>query len=232
MKKGIGCMFLLLCLAGCIVEQKQPMGANSDRTQGFSGYGVLQARAWEGPLTDLMVPDSSPKGLTDPTQSSLGEGNFSVEKRNLNLNHQGINRQGSRITSHKPGILRDKQIQSDEPYLKSNQSNRFTNQPVQDIATEIERKLKLLEHVHDVHVVSDGEIYVIGVESNEGDRKKLYRSVKKEVNNIVHINRVRITTNRRLINRMKALEHHVDIGHNPFGGTIAEIVDIFETNSK
>ncbi|WP_088102127.1 YhcN/YlaJ family sporulation lipoprotein [Halalkalibacter urbisdiaboli] len=228
MKHILWMVVFVCCLSGCVIEQKQQMGANSDRTQGFSGYGTENARDWEGPLMDLMVPDRAPKGLTDKSQEILNDPNYLINNRNLGMNHQGINSQGARIQAHRPGTIRDKQIRSDEPYLRSKGNAKAQHQA--SLTETIEQRVKSLESVHDVHVISDGQVVVLGIESSESDRKKLYRSVKNEVRNLVDINRVRITTNRQLINRMKRLEHQM--APIPFGGTIAEIIDGLESNNR
>ncbi len=208
------------------------MGANPNRNEGFSGYGVTHARNLEGPLSDMMVPDDAPKGLTDPAPHLTHEGAYTTGKRNLSMDHEGINKQGPRILNNRPGIIRDKYPHSTDTQLNEKttiQSNRHL-QATTDLTRKIEARVEALENVRDAHVMTDGNRIVIGLESNEQDRVKLRRSVEQEVEQVTELSNIYITTNRKMINRMNAIEHHVGID-KPFdsiGGTVGDLADLLD----
>ncbi|MFC0470204.1 YhcN/YlaJ family sporulation lipoprotein [Halalkalibacter kiskunsagensis] len=231
--KYVGYLLIgILILTGCTLPQKEEMGANTNRNEGFSGFGVAQARNLEGPLSDLMVPDDAPKGLTDPAPQLMREGAYTTGKRNLSMPHEGINQQGPRILNNRPGIIRDKYPHSSDSRLHKKitiQNNRH-QQASTDITRKIETRIEALENIHDAHVMSDGNKIIIGLESNEQDRGKLRRSVEQEIEQVTDLSNVYITTNRNIVNRMSALEHHVSL-KQPFdaiGGTVGELADLID----
>lgn len=227
MKKLI-CIILIsgiLICGGCQIEQKSVMGANSNREEGFSGYGVTRVRSLEGPLMDLVVPDRAPKGFTDPVHSLHHEGQYTTKKRILST------RRGERILNNRPNVLRDKYAHRDKPYLQKKSYQVQTEQTAQgERLRRIERRIEALEHIEDAHVLAEGDQIIIGIESDEQDRKKLIEAVENEISDEVGGATVYITTNRRLINQMNAIEHHVSWPH-PFegvGGTVGEFADLID----
>lgn len=224
-------LMTLLLLSGCQVEQKSVLGANADRDQGFSGYGVERARHWEGPLTVMMVPKQAPKGITDPAKHLLQEGAYTTGKRNLSMRHEGIRHKGARILNNRPGVIRDKYVLSDKPYLQRKATVQYQeHQATTSLTKQIESRVEALEKIDDAHVMTDGEQIVIGVESSEQDRRKLIQSIEREIEGMVNLSSVHITTNRRILNRMKAFEHHVDLPRplEPIGGAVGELVDLID----
>ena len=221
-----------LLLTGCTIPQKAEMGANPDRDQGYSGYGVAQTRQLEGPLSDLMVPDDAPKGLTDPAPRLVREGAYLTGTRDLSMRNDHT-RSGQRILNNRPGVVRDKYALSNEPNVQSKRSKQNANTPLQatdSLTRLIEQRVESLENVRDAHVISDGERIVVGLESREQDRPKLLREVEQEISEVVELNQVYITTDRKIINRMNALEHQVSLPA-PFesvGGAIGDIVDLVD----
>jgi hypothetical protein len=218
-------------LTGCTVPQKTEMGANSNRDEGFSGYGVNQARQLEGPLSDLMVPDQSPKGLVDPAPHLVREGAYITGKRDLSM-HVDRSINGQRILNNRPGVVRDKYAHSNNPNVKRKTTvqQRKHYQATSEVTLKIEQRVERLENVRDAHVITDGERFVVGLESSEQDRPKLIRTVKEEISGIADLNKVYITTDRIIINRMNALEHHVNLPR-PFesiGGAIGDIADLID----
>ncbi|WP_332630245.1 YhcN/YlaJ family sporulation lipoprotein [Halalkalibacter flavus] len=217
-------------LTGCTIPQEAEMGASPDRNEGFNGYGVQQVRALEGPISDMMVPDQSPKGLTDPVRHLTDRGSYTTRHRNLSMKHEGLNQQGARILSNRPGVLRDKYSYSNDPHVARNNNGMRNQQATTEITREIETRVESLENVRDAHVMTDGNHIVIGVESREQDRVKLKRLVEDEVRQITDLRNVRITTDRKMINRMNAVEHHVGLD-KPFdsiGGTAGELTDLVD----
>ncbi|TWI58951.1 sporulation lipoprotein YhcN/YlaJ [Halalkalibacter nanhaiisediminis] len=224
-------LIMMILMSGCQVDQKQTMGANSNRSQGFSGYGVDNVRQMEGPLSDMMIPDQAPSGLTDAARYLDKTGTSINAKRNVSEKHHGKRYVGTKILNNRLGVIRDKYVLGDKPYLEKRQdTHTFERQATLPLTKQIERRVESLEHVADAHVMTDGDLIVIGVESNESDRKKLIQSIQKEIEDIVNPTSVSITTNRRILNRMKAIEHHVHVP-SPFksqGGTIGEFVDLVD----
>ncbi|MFC0559975.1 YhcN/YlaJ family sporulation lipoprotein [Halalkalibacter alkalisediminis] len=219
-----------LLLTGCTVPQQADMGANSNRTEGFNGYGVNQTRQMEGPLSDLMVPDHAPKGLSDPTSELIGQGAYKTGKRDLSIaNEQSI--YGQRILSNRPGVVRERYAHSNNPDVNQKQSNRQKDfQATSSQTRTIEEHVESLEIVRDAHVITDGDRIIIGLESSEQDRPKLIKTVKEEVSELVDTANVYITTDRKIINRMNALEHGVGLPR-PFesiGGAVGDIVDLVD----
>jgi hypothetical protein len=179
-----------------------------------------------------MVPDHAPKGLTDKAQHLTREGSYATGDRNLSMPHEGINRQGPRILNNRLGVLRDKYAHSTDSQLrpKTKIQNNQHLQATTDLTRKIEAHVEALENVRDAHVMTDGNRIVIGLESSEQDRMKLYRSVKQEVEQLTGLTNVYITTNRKMINRMNAIEHHIGL-EKPFdsiGGTFGDFADLFD----
>ncbi|MCM3713507.1 YhcN/YlaJ family sporulation lipoprotein [Alkalihalobacillus oceani] len=227
MKKIISIILIMgiLFCGGCQVEQKSVMGANSNREEGFSGYGVARVRGLEGPLMDLVVPDRAPKGLTDPVHSLRHEGQYTTNKRILST------KRGERVLNNRPNVLRDKYAHRDKPYLQRKSYQAQTEQTAQgERLRRIEQRIEALEHIEDAHVLAEDDQIIIGIESYEQDRKKLIKSVENEIRDEIGGSTVYITTNRRLINQMNAIEHHVSWPH-PFegvGGTVGELADLID----
>ncbi|MDT8859924.1 YhcN/YlaJ family sporulation lipoprotein [Alkalihalobacillus sp. MEB130] len=217
-------------LTGCTIPQQADMGASPDRNEAFNGYGVNHVRGLEGPLSDLMVPDQSPKGLTDPVLHSTGEGSHVTRQRNLSMKHEGVNHQGPRILSNRPGVLRDKYSYSNDPNVGRLDKGQQAQQATTELTKEIEKRVESLQNVRDAHVMTDGDQIVIGIESSEQDRVKLKRVVEEEVQQVTDIRRVHITTDRKLINRMNALEHHVgmDKPFDSIGGAVGDLADLVD----
>ncbi|WP_156314763.1 YhcN/YlaJ family sporulation lipoprotein [Halalkalibacter wakoensis] len=159
-----------------------------------------------------------------------GEGSYTTNHRNLSMRHEGQNHQGARILSNRPGVLRDKYQHSQNPHVKkqSNQLNDY--QATSHLTRKLEASIEALENVRDAHVMSDGERIVIGLESSEQDRVRLIRAVEQEVEKITDLQQVTITTDRKIINRMNAVEHHVGLG-KPFesiSGAAGDLADLFD----
>ncbi|WP_227936276.1 YhcN/YlaJ family sporulation lipoprotein [Alkalihalobacillus deserti] len=222
-------LIAVIFLTGCTIPQQEDMGANSDRNEGFSGYGVNQMRELEGPLSDLMVPDEAPNGLTDPASELVQQGAYITGRRDLSITKdRSIN--GQRILSNRPGVLRGMYSHSNNPDVnKSNQKGKHY-QATSDQTRTIEQRVESLQIVRDAHVITDGNRIIIGLESSEQDRPKLIQTVKEEIAEMVDLTNVYITTDRQIINRMNALEHGVGLPR-PFesiGGAVGDIVDLVD----
>ncbi|KHF37956.1 YhcN/YlaJ family sporulation lipoprotein [Halalkalibacter okhensis] len=229
--KCVSCMVIAaVLLTGCTIPQEAEMGASPDRNEGFNGYGVQHVRAFEGPLSDLMVPDHSPKGLTDPVHHLTDRGSYTTRHRNLSMKHEGLNQQGARILSNRPGVLRDKYSYSNDPHVARKNKGIRNQQATSEITKEIETRVESLENIRDAHVMTDGSHIVIGIESSEQDRVKLRRIVEEEVKQVTDLRNVYITTDRKTINRMNAVEHHIGLDQ-PFesiGGTAGDLADLVD----
>ncbi len=213
------------------MDQKQTMGANAERSQGFSGYGVERVRDLEGPLTDLMVPDRAPKGITDPVKQ-LGKKNPTItNKQKISMLDGTESHKSPKILNNRLGVIRDKPPLGSKPFLDKkitvqNQEKQATTPLTQQIEARVER----LEHINDAHVITDGTFVVIGIETNESNRNKIIQSIEREIGDIVDLSTVHITVSREMINRMKAIEHGVSLP-GPFkstGGTAGELIDLMD----
>ncbi|ARK30396.1 YhcN/YlaJ family sporulation lipoprotein [Halalkalibacter krulwichiae] len=223
-------LILAMMLAGCTIPQQAEMGANSNREEGFNGYGVAQTRQFEGPLSDLMVPDNAPKGLTDPASKLDKEGAYVTGRRDLSMDNEGT-RYGQRILSNRPGVIRGRYVHSNNPNVdRKAKVQQFDSQAKDGITREIEQRVESLENVRDAHVITDGQRIVVALESSEQDRPKLIGTVKEEIKEVADLSNIYITTDRRIINRINALEHHVNLPR-PFesiGGAVGDIADLVD----
>ncbi|WP_062046910.1 YhcN/YlaJ family sporulation lipoprotein [Bacillus sp. JCM 19034] len=231
LKKLIILLMILFTFTACTVPQKQPFGANSHNMNGENEHIALY-RQHEGPLTDLMIPDQSPLGIGQHTTEVLQQKGQSTIK-NLGK-HEGNQFKGSRIFTNRPGVLQDKYAlrrQTNDQQLKKDQSH-IVIQSNSTKEREIEKRVEKLQLVRDAHVISEGSQYVIGIESNESDREYLINEVKKELGSFQD-EQIYITTNRKVINRIKALEHHVSLSEpfDTFGAAIAEIIDLIDDST-
>lgn len=195
----IVCMFLL---TGCTIEQKEPMGANSNLDEGFNGYGTLRMRELEGPLTDMSIPDETVKGRTKIADKIAdGEPYYAKEP---NLGFKG-NKDGVNIHSGRAALVNDdKHMTSDRPYLEKGQQSLGTNSGT--IAEQVIQRLGHFNSIKNVYAVSDDGYLLVGVESGEQDRSKLLREVEKEIEKITPLDNVKIALDRKNITRIKKLQ--------------------------
>ncbi|MBP3950671.1 YhcN/YlaJ family sporulation lipoprotein [Bacillus suaedae] len=225
----------VLSLSGCVIPQDQPLGSNADPNRGYNHFGVQNVRSYEGPLSDLMVPDAAPNGIGSTAQEILRNKGETSQNYNLSMSHEGINNAGSRILSNKPGIIRDKPAHQNNPNLEKRPIREKSQVLQSELKTEraIEQRVEQFAEVRDAHVISDGNVYVIGVESTESDRVSLIQSIEKEVAGMDEAE-IYITTNRRVINRIKALEHHISLPQplESIGGAVAEMVDLIDDTTN
>lgn len=178
-----------------------------------------------------MVPDHAPKGLTDPANELMNQGAYTTGRRDLSMdNDRSI--YGQRILSNRPGVVRERYAHSnytDEKVIQRNQKETHYQARNQE-TRKIEKQVESLEIVRDAHVIGDGNRIIVGLESSEQDRPKLIRMVKQELADVTNLNDVYITTDRKIINRMNALEHDVAFP-KPFesiGGTVGDIFDLVD----
>ncbi|GAE29100.1 YhcN/YlaJ family sporulation lipoprotein [Alkalihalobacillus hemicellulosilyticus] len=227
-RKGLVALFFVIMLSACTVPQQSPLGVNTNKTEENSTISFY--RNHEGPLTDLMVPDQSPMSIGQRTDDILNNP-YSVTKKNLGMKHEGVNHQGARIYTNRPGTIRDKYAhrRSDSnKKIKTDQSHIvIQSQSLKE--NEIEKRVEKLQIVRDAHVISDKNIFVVGVESDESDRNYLVNQVRKELESFKD-EEIHVTTNRKIINRIQALEHNVSLAEpfDTFGATLAEIVDLID----
>ncbi|WP_209122665.1 YhcN/YlaJ family sporulation lipoprotein [Alkalihalobacillus sp. BA299] len=195
---------ILAMFSGCgVVEQKHPMGANHYRDEGFSGYGTERARYLEGPASDMMVPDSAPKGRTDRAQLIADDNMYYTSERNLGFKSQGLDWGGSSVYNNAPGTIKDKYILGDRPHLRRQQ----VQQQNQNLSKEdsVRKHVMSIETIDEVYVFSHEGMLVIGIESSEQNRPKLIREVEEAISEIVDLENVRIATDRRNVNRIRAI---------------------------
>ncbi|WP_158211609.1 YhcN/YlaJ family sporulation lipoprotein [Alkalihalobacterium alkalinitrilicum] len=224
-------LLILTIVSGCgVVEQKHPMGANHFRDEGFSGFGTHRVRHLEGPVSDMMVPDGTPKGRTDRAHLIAEDNMYYTSERNLGFKSQGTNRSGARIYNNAPGTLDDKYILSDQPHLK----RKKIDLNHQNISKEeqVRQQLMAIENIEDVYIFTHDGMLVIGIESAEQNRPKLIREVEEVIAEEVELENVRIATDRRNVNRIRAIVEGGDTGE-PFqgiGGQLSEIRHNFYDN--
>ncbi|WP_026671852.1 YhcN/YlaJ family sporulation lipoprotein [Alkalihalobacterium bogoriense] len=214
---------LIITSSGCVIEQKQPLGTNNNRDEGFSGLGTNEARELEGPLSDMMVPDWAPKGRTDQAENIARENEYVPKERNLGFEEQGTNRVGPRIFTNRPGTLRDKYMLSNKPHLEKQYEANIDGLSKEDAIKEIVRSFKEVENVH--VITHDGQT-LVGVQSSEQNRRKLHDDIEAEIEK-ENFERVHIATDRRTVSRIQALERGMSTAE-PFeeiGATFAEIMD-------
>ncbi|MCK0472039.1 YhcN/YlaJ family sporulation lipoprotein [Halalkalibacter sp. APA_J-10(15)] len=227
-RNGLAVLFIVIMLSACTVPQQSPLGVNANKTEKNSTISFY--RNHEGPLTDLMVPDQSPMGTGQRIDDILNH-THSATRKNLGMKHEGINHQGARIYTNRPGTIRDKYAhrRSDsKKRLKTDQSNIvIQSQSLKE--NEIEKIVEKLQIVRDAHVISNENTFVVGVESDETDRNHLVNQVRKELDSFKE-EEIHVTTNRKIINRIKALEHNVSLAEpfDTFGAALAEIVDLID----
>ncbi|WP_017727935.1 YhcN/YlaJ family sporulation lipoprotein [Halalkalibacterium ligniniphilum] len=223
-------MFLLLglfCLQGCTVEQEEVLGANANanREEGFKGYGTQRVQALLGPLSDLMVPDKTTKGFVYSAHLRANVTPHLQGKRDEGMGDEGF-------LTLRPGVTRDKYILRDSPQMRQKKESKLSVQESHSLEGIIKSRIERLENVHHAYVLSDENDIVIGVESKEQNRPKLYRTIRESIKDLVDVDQVTITTSHSHINRMNALEKGMQTSR-PFedvGGFGAEMVDFLKRN--
>ncbi|WP_216829172.1 YhcN/YlaJ family sporulation lipoprotein [Alkalihalobacterium elongatum] len=218
-------MLMITMFSGCgVVEQKQPMGANNFRDEGFSGFGTNRARNHEGPLSDMMIPDGVPKGRADRAQPIANNNMYYTSERNLGFKTQGTNRSGARIYNNIPNTIRGKYVLGDRPHLRHKQTNDNNHQALTKDES-IRQTLLAIENINEVYVLPHDGMFLIGIESPEQNRPKLIQEVEEELADMVDLEKVRIATDRRNVNRIRAMLDGNDIAE-PFqgiGGQLSEV---------
>ncbi|MBU8907352.1 YhcN/YlaJ family sporulation lipoprotein [Desertibacillus haloalkaliphilus] len=236
------CLILLsfiVFLGGCVVPQDEEMGANADRTQGFSGYGTDNVRGMEGPLSDMMVPDQDPKGLTSNVQSIAGENQYMTGERQIDIRKDRGQQHSSQILSNRPGTLHDKQTLRD-PGLENQTQQSDTQEQLSknEKVSLMSQRILAIRSVQDVDIISDDDLYMIGVESNESRRSKLESEVFDAIRDIVNPDQVYVATDRKTVNRIRALRNGFESGQplEELGATSSEFIRnlnrTFEQNQK
>ncbi|GAF67073.1 hypothetical protein BTS2_3981 [Bacillus sp. TS-2] len=209
----------LFILSGCILEQQQPLGAKSEH-QTFSNLGIKTAEKWQGPLTDMLVPDESIMGLTKDKNPEAYDGS---NKRNLGMYE---NSQQHGLMNNQPGLIKDDYPPFQSYYLnRKHHSKSYSTTNVQeDHKSMIKGRLLSLENIKDVHVIETDNELLIGIESNETSMRKLERSVQNEIEQLDISKKVSFTTKRSIINRMEALENNINVPQpfQSFGGMMGE----------
>ncbi len=200
------CLLVTVFISGCSIEQNLEHGANSDRTEGFSGYGTMRVRYMEGPLSDMMVPDNVPMGRADSSKIVAEENVLLSGERNLSFSNQGINRNGARILSNRPGTLHDKYFLREKPQMTKRTAHHSL--PNGSKEQRIQQQIQSLETIENVFVVTSGQRTLIGVQSQEPNRHKLQREIRNELqeHGLVDVNNLYIATDRRNVNRIRSLQ--------------------------
>lgn len=197
-------MFLiiaLLFLSGCVVEQKQSMGANDNLNEGFSGFGTLRMKSMTGPIPNMMIRDEHIKSRTSVAKQ-IADGE-SFEKKNVNLGLP-TRKDGTNVYSGRFGLVNDKKTLTNEPYLKKKQ--RAVDESNLSLEEKIKVRLENLQSIHRVYVVTDEPYILIGIESSEQDRNVLRRNVMNEVKKITNSEHVRVAFDKRNIKRIQKLK--------------------------
>ncbi len=195
---------VLLCLSGCTIEQKATLGANDDRYEGYSGYGVQRVRNWEGPLMDMMVPDASPKGITDPAHELTTSNDYVSGNRNLGMNHEGNAGFGARVYTNRPGVLRDKISYSDQ--LTRDMSDAYSILTEENKDVDLKTKIESLDEVKHLYVQENERTVVIGLEGNHSSHQSLKQLVHQIAEKYYPNKQVIVTTDRQFIKRMGHLD--------------------------
>ncbi|WP_170885533.1 YhcN/YlaJ family sporulation lipoprotein [Bacillus alkalicellulosilyticus] len=224
-------MVTIILLSGCVVDQQQKFGANSNREEGYSGFGTDRVRSMEGPLSDMMVPDAAPKGRVDLAKPIAEQNDYVKEERLLDFEGQGTNRNGNRVLVNRPGTLRGKYLMSDKPHLTKKYNVNIENLSDED---KVRQTLFSYEEVEDVHIVTSDGMILVGVESPEQNRRKLRRDLKQIVKEETDVDNVIIALERPMVSRIQALEHGISTGEpfEEFGAGLAEIIETFENAVK
>lgn len=203
MKKVFFLFFSITLLTGCFVVE-QNLGASDSREEGFSGYGTARVRNLEGPLSDMMVPDGTPKGRIDRVREIAEENKYFTDERVLGFENQGTNRSGARIYSNRPGTLHDNYILRDKPYISSNKEERHVGHTATN--NEIRDRIENIEFIERAYVYSQDNLVLIGVESSERNRPKIVRAIEEEMEGMVPLEQVKIALDRRNVSKIRALE--------------------------
>lgn len=203
LKNVLFLIFILfgLIVSGCTVEQKQPMGANENVDEGFSGFGTMRARELEGPLSDMMVPDERVKGRSKVADEIADGEPYISREANLGLRTK---KDGANIYSGKVGLIDDQNIAGDRPDLQRKQD--IVEGKGKTIEEKITLRLKNLETINNVYVVSDDGFLLVGVESSEQDRTKLLSEVNKEIKKVTTKENVKVALDNKNIKRIKKLQ--------------------------
>ncbi|WP_096200842.1 YhcN/YlaJ family sporulation lipoprotein [Bacillus sp. FJAT-45350] len=227
----ISSLLVVGLLSGCSLEQKQIMGANANENEGFSGYGTERVRYMEGPLTDMMVIDETPKGRTKYSED-IARKNINISgERNLSMPNQGTNRVGSRVLTNSPGLLHDKRMMSDKPHMEK---SGITIQQENDLESVIQSRLLAFNNVHEVHVITIDNKTLVGVKSSEQNRKKLELELRNDLSKIMSLENIYIATDRLNANRIKALKKGFSTAE-PFegiGAAWSEIIDNLDGTTR
>ena len=201
---------MMLLASGCAsLEQQSILGANGNKEEGFSGFGANRAKYLEGPLTDMMVPDSTPMGRADRAPIIAKEDMYYTSEKNNGFEDQGTHRAGARIVDSRPGIFHEDYLLRDSPHMKR-KSISIQQEGNSSLNDNIKNRIMSFEKIDNVFVVHDKNIVLIGVESNEMNRKKLRSELEKSIQDLVEQNPdldFKITTERRHVNKVRELEN-------------------------
>lgn len=170
MKKGIVLFisFFVFFLQGCASYNDEAVhGANSDRLEGFRTFTMKGARSLEGPITDMLVPDDSPKALTVRTKRVAEENVYFKNDKNL-----GFRDLARRSTDANVLDVRPDKIYND---MKAKNGN------FEQVKANLRSQILSNNNVSDVNIVKTGNTLLVKVYTTAKNKEKL----KAELNDIV-----------------------------------------------
>ncbi|MDV2683554.1 YhcN/YlaJ family sporulation lipoprotein [Alkalihalophilus lindianensis] len=206
MKRIMLILLALMCMTGCTIEQKSTLGANADREEGFSGYGVKRMKGWEGPLMDMMVPDAAPKGITDSVTRINNRYDYVSGNRDLGMAHEGTGtaHSGAKILNNRPGILRDKTTHTD--HIKRDMKNGQKILTTKQDKSHLKETIESFEEVEQVYILADDQTVVIGVVADQTNLQSLKQMVEGVAHGYYPSHQIIVTADRQFLRRMNRLQ--------------------------
>lgn len=200
-------------LAGCSTDnQAGDMGAGTFRGVGTNERYPITERGTtgatytgEGPITDMFTNDDRPgmrKSVTD-NQKITTQNRDGTNTRNGVVQRQDLNRETGLFGIN--GRVYDRDMARPQN-VENSVNRRGPLRRLEQLNTgEIERIVKNIDNVNDVHVVSYGNSVVIGVDTNGNNREKLENSIKQRVQRVTGDRDVYVVTDRDQLGRIRTM---------------------------